>query len=306
MSFCKDTKNDLCALPCKSKCCRRALLYGMLLCGNVFMPEKIRLLTEHERTSELILHLLKELYGVRGNLYISEKKSGSQKISSYKLTVSAREDLQKIFADCALPDDCEGAVNPNLFVCDECFRYFLRGAFLTAGTVTDPMTGYRIEWIFENAHLAHSMFELLDGLGSQPKFTKRKTSFVVYVKDSEQVEDLLTYIGASQATLAIMNAKILREIRNAQNRISNCDAANISKATGKAQVHIRMIKGLREAGVYEDLPQDVKVTALLREEHPESSLSELAALHDPPITKSGVNHRLARIAAEYEKLNVKN
>ena len=303
MSFSKDAKNDLCALPVKNTCCRRALLYGMLLCGNVFTQEKIRLITEHERTSELILHLLREVYAVEGNLYISEKKSGSERISSYKLTVSARDDLKKIFAECALPEECEGAVNPNLFLCDDCFRYFLRGAFLTAGTVTDPMTGYRVEFIFENEHLALSIYELLDGLGVSPKFARRKTSFVVYIKESENVEDLLTYIGASQASLAIMNTKILRDIRNAQNRLSNCDTANIAKMTGKAQQHIRMIRALRAAGVLSALSEEVQITAHLREENPEASLEELAALHDPPITKSGVNHRLSKIAEVYKKLD---
>ena len=301
MSFGKDTKNDLCALPVKKPCCRAALLYGMLLCGNVFSPEKIRLVTEHERTSALILHLLSDVYGVRGSVYINEKKSGDRKISSYKLTVSARDDLKKIFAECALPPDCEGAVNPELFKCDECFRYFLRGAFLTAGTVTDPMSGYRLELTFENEHLALTMQELLSSFGFSAKYAKRQSSFVIYLKESENVEDFLTYVGASQASLAVMNAKIYKDIRNAQNRLSNCDAANINKMTGKAQEHIRMIRALRRTGAFDALPEDLKTTAALREENPMASLALLAELHDPPITKSGVNHRLAKIAEQYEK-----
>ncbi len=302
MSFCKDTKNDLCALPCRSKCCKKALLYGMLLSGNVFVPEKIRLITGHERTSELILSLLKEVYGISGNLYISEKKAGEEKVNSYKLTVSAREDLKKIFEDCALPEDCEGAVNPELFLCDDCFRYFLRGAFLTAGTLTDPMSGYRLELTFENVHLANTLLELLLNYGFAAKYAKRKTSAVVYIKESEDIEDFLTFIGASQAALTIMNTKIYKDIRNVQNRISNCDTANIKKMTGKAQEHIKMIKALRDAGVLATLAEDLQVTAVLREENPEASLAELAALHDPPITKSGVNHRLLKIVGYYERL----
>ena len=152
MSFCQDTKNDLCALPCKRKCCKRALLYGMLLSGNLFTKDKIKLITENERTSQLILYLLKEVFGVKGNLYISEKKAGDGKISSYKLTVSAKNDLQRIFEECALPEDCEGAVSPEMIRCDECFRHFMRGTFLTAGTLTDPMAEYRLELIFEDRH----------------------------------------------------------------------------------------------------------------------------------------------------------
>ncbi len=305
MSFCQETKNDLCALPVKSKCCKKAFLYGLLLSGNVFMPEKIRLVTENEKTVQLILHFLKELYGIQGNLYVSEKKSGEGKISSYKLTVSAKADLQTLFAEYAGEGDWEGAVSPNMFHCEECFRHFLRGAFLTAGTATDPNSGYRVELIFENAYLASTIVELLDKYGLSPKYTTRKTSHVVYIKESENVEDFLTTIGASGAALTIMNVKIMKDIRNAQNRRSNCDAANIFKMTGKAQEHIRMIKALMSAGVFELLSEELQITATIRLEHPESSLMELAQLHDPPITKSGVNHRLKKIAEQYEKCTAK-
>ncbi|MBQ8216126.1 MAG: DNA-binding protein WhiA [Clostridia bacterium] len=302
MSFCQDTKNDLCALACKSKCCKKALLYGMLLSGNVFLPEKIRLVTENEKTAHLILHLLKELYGVQGNLYVSEKKAGEGKVNSYKLTVSAREDLKTLFSDYAPEKDWEGAVCPSMFHCEDCFRLFLRGAFLTAGTITDPNAGYRLELIFENAYLASTIVELLEKYGLSPKYARRKTSHVVYIKESENVEDFLTSIGASSAALAIMEVKIMKDIRNAQNRRSNCDAANIFKMTGKAQEQIRMIRALKEAGIFELMGKELQITAQLREEHPESSLIELAELHDPPITKSGVNHRLKKIAEHYEKL----
>ena len=305
MSFCQDTKNDLCALPCKRKCCKRALLYGMLLSGNLFTKDKIKLITENERTSQLILYLLKEVFGVKGNLYISEKKAGDGKISSYKLTVSAKNDLQKIFEECALPEDCEGAVSPEMIQCDECFRHFMRGTFLTAGTLTDPMTEYRLELIFEDRHLANTVLELLESAGFSPKYTERKTSFVVYIKESENIEDFLTSIGASQAAISIMNAEIYKDIRNNQNRRSNCDAANINKMTGKAQECIRAIRMLEDSGVFSLLSEDLKTTATLRKENPEASLAELAELHCPPITKSGVNHRLRKICERAEKLNEK-
>ena len=302
MSFSKDTKNDLCALPVKKLCCKRALLYGMLLCGNVFSPEKIRLITENERVSQAIIRLLREVYGVKGNLYISEKKAPEGRISSYKITVSAREDLIKIFMDCNLPPDSEIALNPALFCCEDCFRHFLRGCFLTSGMITDPMSGYRLELIFENAALTDAVGELLGAYGFSAKKTRRKTSALLYIKESEGIEDFLTFIGASQASLAIMNAKILKDIRNSENRKANCDAANINKMTGRAQQHIRAINALIKAGVFELLPEELQKTAILRRENPEASLEELAAMHDPPISKSGVNHRLTKISDRYERL----
>ncbi len=308
MSFCQDTKNDLCALPYKNKCCRLALLYGALLSGNTFCAEKIRLVTENARTGELILHLLRDIYGIKGNIYISEKKSGEGKVHSYKLTVSAREDLKKLselYPD-VRSDESREIINRALFSCADCKRYFFRGAFLTAGTVTDPMSGYRVELTFSRESLACAILELLEELGFSPKFAVRKTSAVVYMKESENTEDFLTFIGASQASLAIMNAKIYKDIRNAQNRLSNCDAANINRMTGSAQEHIRMIRTLERAGMLEFLPEDLRVTAELRRENPEASLAVLAELHIPPITKSGVHHRLARIEQCYEELKNKS
>ena len=147
--------------------------------------------------------------------------------------------------------------------------------------------------------------ELLESAGFSPKYTERKTSFVVYIKESENIEDFLTSIGASQAAISIMNAKIYKDIRNNQNRRSNCDAANINKMTGKAQECIRAIRMLEDSGVFSLLSEDLKTTAALRKENPEASLAELAELHCPPITKSGVNHRLRKICERAEKLNEK-
>ena len=302
MSFCKDTKNDLCALPCKNRCCKKALLYGMLLCGNKFSIEKIRLITEHERTSEIILQLLRTVYGINGNLYISEKKSGERKVSSYKLTVAVKEDLKKIFDDCTLPEDCDGAINPQLLVCQDCLRYFLRGSFLTAGTLSDPQTGYRMEFVFEDTHLAITMEELLSSFGFSARHVLRKSGCTVYIKDSESIEDFLTYIGASQAALTIMNMKIYRDIRNEQNRRSNCDTANISKMTEKAQALIKVIKALKNAEMFDQLPTELQKTAMLRLENPEASLAELAEMHQPPISKSGINHRFEKITEFYKKM----
>ncbi|MBQ9468436.1 MAG: DNA-binding protein WhiA [Clostridia bacterium] len=295
MSFSQETKSDLCGIPVKKLCCKRALLYGMLLCGNLFSPEMIRLVTENERVSQSIVHLLREVYGARAGLTIGEKKTKNGVISSYRIAVSSKEDLIKIFMDLNLPPDCETAINPSLFICEDCVKHFLRGCFLTAGMLTDPQNGYRLELIFESEPIMKTVGELLSAYGLSPKYTGRKASFVLYFKESEEIEDLLTFIGASRAALAIMNAKIFRDIRNTQNRRANCDAANISKMTLKAQQYIRAIRTLRELGLFDGMNEELKTTALLRLDDPEASLADLAARHDPPITKSGVNHRLIRI-----------
>ena len=301
MSFSMDTKNDLCALAAKKLCCKRAQLYGMLISGNVFSPERIRLITENERVSQTIVRLLREVYGVRAELRISEKTAGETKKSSYKISVSSSGDLSRIFMDCNIPKDCTLSINPSLFCCEECFKHFMRGCFLTAGMLTDPMTGYRMELIFENKAHCDSIAELLSAYGFSPKYSKRRSSEVLYIKESGNIEDFLTFIGASQAALTIMNAKIYKDIRSAQNRLANCDTANISKMTDRAQKQIKAIRVLQQDGKFDALPEELKQTALLRIENPEASLTDLAGMHLPPITKSGVNHRLTKLMEASEK-----
>lgn len=292
---------DLCAIPIKKMCCKRALLYGTLISGNLFTHEMIRLVTENERVSQAIIRLLREVYGVKGELTIGEKKTKDTRISSYRITVSRKEDLIKIFMDCNLPSDSETAINPALFCCEDCVKHFLRGCFLTAGMLTDPMNGYRLELIFEDERLMENLGELLAAYGLSPKYQKRKASYVLYFKESAEIEDLLTFIGASKATLAIIEAKIYRDIRNTQNRRANCDAANINKMTLIAQQHIKAIRALKELGLFDLLNDELKITAQLRVDDPEASLKELAERHDPPISKSGVNHRLTKICEAYKK-----
>ena len=306
MSFSKDTKNSLCAFALKNGCCRLSLLYGILLFGNSFERKRIRLITENERTSELVMRILRECFDINGNLYISEKHSGGVRRSSYKVTVSASADLKKIFSSFGYSEDEPlDRMHPELFVCSECVRSFLRGVFLAGGTISDPESesGYRLDITAENDGLIDDLIELLSAYGISPKRASRKTTNVAYFNESEPLEDFLTFIGAGQAALTLMNVKVMREVRNNQNRASNCDVANIGKTTAAAQEIIRMIKLLQSTGRFDTLPDDIKATAKLRFDNPEASLVELASLHEPPISKSGVNHRLAKLKAYIEEMN---
>ena len=139
--------------------------------------------------------------------------------------------------------------------------------------------------------------EILTELGLDPKTTDRKGSFSIYFKNSNDIEDFLTVIGAPHAALDLMNAKIMRDIRNNENRRSNCDASNIFRSTGAADTQMRAIKKIMDSGRLSLLSADLQKTALIRYENPECNLMEIAALHEPPLTKSGVNHRLQRIVA---------
>lgn len=301
MSFAQDTKNDLCGIVCRSRCCRMSMLYGMLICANTFKQDRIRLMTENERTSETVLRLLKEC-GVKGNLYISEKKSGEQRANSYKITVAATADVQQVLNAIGISqDDQLMTIDKQIFHCQDCFKHFVRGLYLSAGTLKDPKSGYQLELVFNRKDIADSVYHLFEEQGIALKSIARQYSFVLYAKESEVIEDFLTYIGAHQSALTIMDVKIYREIRNNANRQNNCETANMYKMTSSAQNQIRAIRWFIDADLFSQLDEDLQSTAMLRLENPEASVQELADMHNKPVSKSGVYHRLQKIVSLCQK-----
>ena len=299
MSFSKETK--LCLISAseslKHDCCRRAELYGILYSAGVFSYSRIKLITSSEELANLTVKRLRELYSVEANLYVTEKKSAdAEERRSCKITVAPRRDLERLLGSFRYTDeDDESRVIEEMFKCPACTQSFIRGMFMSAGTVTDPAKGYHLEMSFTSESFAAGAAHILSGVGLEPKHMIRKTEYVVYYKDSESIENFLAYIGATVAAFAIMNTKIEKELRQGANRLANSELANIGKTVAAAGDQIAAIKALRTSGELETLPDELKVTAYLRLEHPDASLTKLAQLHEPPITKSGVNHRLKKI-----------
>ena len=179
--------------------------------------------------------------------------------------------------------------------CVSCRMCFVRGVFVSNGTMSDPMSGYHMEIKLKNAQVAKSIYELLVEEGVPPKIVNRKTSVGLYYKNSSGIEDVLTYLGTVKSVFDLMNAKIERDIRNSVNRSTNCVAGNISKSVSAAQKQVAAITKIEEAGKLQMLESDLFETAKLRRDNPSLSLSELAHAHNPPISKSGLNHRLTKI-----------
>lgn len=301
MSFAQETKNDLCATSCRHRCCRMAMLYGLLLPANTFRADRIRLITENERTSETVLRYLKDA-GVKGNLYISEKKSGEVRSNSYKITVSTSQDVQSVMTSIGLEREFDTEeIDASVFHCQECFRHFVRGVYLSAGTIKDPKSGYQMELVFGSEKLAQSVMTAFEEQGFSFKMVSRQYSTVLYTKESESIEDFLTFIGAQQSALTIMNVKIYKEIRNNANRQNNCETANMFKMTSSAQNQIRAIRWLIDADLFSALDEELQATALLRLENPEASVQEIADMHTKPVSKSGVYHRLQKIVTLSQK-----
>lgn len=186
-------------------------------------------------------------------------------------------------------------INPQNLVCGQCVGWFVAVAFLCGGTATDPQKGYNLEFCTARRNLARDFEALLAEHEFAPRRTLRKGTGVVYVKASEQVEDLLTFMGATGASLELMNSKIYKDIRNMTNRLTNCETANMDKTAVAGAQTARAIRYLQQQGVLEALPEPLRQAAALRMQYPEYSLAQLAAAFEPPISKSGLSHRLKKL-----------
>ena len=181
-------------------------------------------------------------------------------------------------------------------ISDECCAgAFLRGAFLSCGTVTSPESGYHLEFVVPYKKLCTDLIKFLDELNLNPKYIVRKGNHIVYFKDSESIEDILAIIGAQDASLYVMGIKIEKDVKNKVNRKLNFEISNISKTVDAAQIQISAIELIESRQGLSSLPDNLQKIARLRLEYPESSLSELEKLLDEPISRSGINHRLNKI-----------
>ncbi len=304
-SFSHDTKSSLAALSetAKRDCCKKAELYGILLAAQTFSRQKCKLVTSSEPLARLTMKLLDIEYGVIGNLYVTERKSGELcERSSYKITISQKKELDRLFILLKYaPDTPEFEIRRELLKCPACAPAFVRGVFMSSGTVTNPEKSYHLEISLLSSELAASLADFLAEQELTPKLMTRKNESVLYYKDSESIENFLAYIGANTAAFTIMNKKIERELRSNANRVTNGEVANLGKTAAAAGDQINAIKQLQLTGELDRMPDELQATARLRLEYPAATLSELAELHTPPITKSGVNHRLKKLVSWSDK-----
>ena len=289
MSFSSDAKAELCKDFINKKCCALAEASGVLLFCSGVGPGQIKLVTE----SEAFAARLPQLFHKAFHLDFDEIQEGSK----FSFFFNEAGKIAKIFEAIGYSpaESITLHVNYGLLEKDCCRRAFLRGAFLSGGSVTDPEKRYHLELATNHHKVSRETESLLIEQSFQPKSTLRNGSSILYFKQSEAIEDFLAWLGAPVASMGVMEAKIEKDMKNKINRIVNCDNANTSKVVEAAQSQIAAIRSLREQGKYESLPDKLKQTAELRETNPDANLSELAELFDPPLTKSALNHRLRKL-----------
>lgn len=301
MSFSSDAKEELCALPVL-KADRDALAYGMLLFARSFSLKGISLTTENRAVSQLLAELITSCGCIADvTVALSRKKAGG----AITVSVPDGNDRLRLLERFGYSGrEVNLRIHYQNFSEDASAAAFLRGAFLSCGAVTDPSKDYHMEFSVPYMKLAGDLAAFLRGLPElqmEPGVTNRKGAYVVYLKGSEQITDLLTYIGAHRASMELMQVKMVKEVRNYVNRTTNFETANISKTASAAALQLEAIRKIQKTSGLESLPEELKEIAVLRLENPELSLRELGARLSEPISRSGVNHRLKRLLAIAEK-----
>ena len=293
-SFAGMVNNELCRTPVQGLCCARAEAYGVLLYGNTFSPTEVRLITESADFAARLPRLFQRAFGLKFDRLPEEERG------KLIFGITDRSKLDRIINQLGYDPRQNLVLHVNFGLLeDECCRTaFLRGAFLAGGSVTDPEKRYHLELDTGHAQASREVAALLTEMGFLPHSVRRGGSSVIYFKQSEHIEDLLTTIGAPAAAMDIMTAKVDKEIRNGANRAMNCDMANVNKTVDAALEQTAAISRLAESGRLALLPEKLRQAAQLRLDNPEMSLQQLAERSDPPVSKSCMNHRMRRLMEE--------
>jgi DNA-binding protein WhiA len=293
LSFSAAAKAEICRYTPHRHCCALAECFGILLFCNSFSRDGIKIITESREFAHGLPRLFKQAFDISFDTFPSLEAPGKLVFQIYD-----SEKIHAIMDAFGFAPKDTLALHVNLPVLEEecCKAAFLKGAFLAGGSVTDPAKGYHMEVTTTHAAVAREVYVLIhEVIGFETKVAGRAGAQVLYLKQSELISDFLTYLGAPVASMGIMEARLEKELNNKVNRRCNCDDANTSKVVEAAQEQLVAIRTLRHAGVLDKIPGKLKEAALAREENPEASLSELAALMEPPITKPAMNNRMKKL-----------
>jgi DNA-binding protein WhiA len=312
MSFSSDTKDELARIIDPHDGCALAELTAVLcVSGTVSLLGEGRVglyvQTEHAPTARRLLQSIRRQFGVKPELRaVRRGRLGGR--NTYRLSLTGAPAEAMLLACGVLHRDTEGRffirpVTPRKALARKCCRRaFLRGAFLACGSVSNPEKEYHSEFVAGDPRFAATLRAVLSKFGLAAKTVRRKGAVVVYLKEAEQIVTLLNLIGAHGALLALEDIRIRKELRNNVNRVVNCDSANLGKTVDAATRQMEAIERILALGALDRLPLPLRQMAETRMQHREASLQELGALLDPPVGKSGVNHRLRRLIAYADAL----
>lgn len=290
MSFSNDVKAELIsAVTDKDK--KFACLYGLILFCNRITPDEICFQSESKDVADIFSALVSEVFKNTVDVTedVIERKKGTS-LYSFTITGSSVKTVTETFRI----NFAERSLDVSN-IADNSMPNFLAGAFLSCGSVNNPENGYHLEFVINSEKLCSDLGFLLSSFELNVKSVVRKNNYILYIKESENIEEILTFMGAQNSTLEIMNIKILKDMRNRVNRVRNCDIANLNKTSTASVSQLQDIRLIENTVGLDSLPATLREIALARMDNPEFSLTDLGEILDPPIGRSGVNHRLKRL-----------
>lgn len=313
MSFSTTVKNELARLKASKPCCKLAELAALARMDGVIQISgahraALHIHNENAAAARKIFSYVKELFDVQADILV-RRKVRLKKNNVYAVRIHSREKIRTVLAALGLMDAdgqfVEG-IKADFIKKDCCRRAFLRGVFLGGGSVNDPEGTYHLEITSNDERLSRDICKLFKKYGLQAKVSTRKNWYVVYLKGSDEIVNLLNVMGAHAALLNFENVRIYKGMRNQVNRIVNCETANLNKTVNASVKQVEDIKYIDEIIGLRKLPGSLREVAELRLEYPDTSLKEMGELLTPSVGKSGVNHRLRRISKIAEDLRAKH
>ena len=312
MSYSLKVKSELMEISYESSCCMLSELSAIVhTAGSLNISREglyAEINTENETLIKRISQMFQKLFGIRAEI-ISEEKKVLKKHTLYTL-YSPKNSSEQILNELGIISFDENhnrqinrGIDSNLILQDCCCAAYLRGAFLSCGNITVPLSGdnkkisigYHLEFVLSCCEMAEGIEALLNRFNIISKQTTRKDNYIVYIKESEGICDFLALLKASKAVLELQNIKVEREVKNNTNRQTNCIVANIDKTVDAAIKQIEAINAIEKSGGLDMLPPKLRKVAKLRQEYPDVSLETIADLTGENLTKSGINHRMRKI-----------
>lgn len=313
MSFSQDVREELSYTISEARHCNLAELAAITgMCGAVCISAigrfQIRLHTENAAVARKCFTLLKKTFNISSDVSVRIHKSGEKRtwiytllIRDHQVSVSILQALKLLDSHGDVAEQITPA-NPLLVQKSCCRRAFIRGAFLVAGSISNPEKSYHFEIVCTSEERALQLQHLIRSFGPDAKIVQRKKHYIVYIKEGAQIVDMLNIMGAHVSLMNLENIRIVRDVRNNVNRKVNCEAANINKTVSAAVRQMEDIRYLERMKGLEKLPDNLAEIAMLRVANPDASLKELGEMLRPPVGKSGVNHRLRKISQLAEEL----
>lgn len=299
MSFSLDVKKEISKIISTRHCAIAELASIINFCGDIcFNPLSINISSENKLILQKLKDIIKFIFNVDVNIYTDTGKS-------YKISINDQQFTHKVL----------NTINQNIYdekiyssiivnsIC--CKRAYIRGSFLCVGYVCAPEKNYHLEFICSTYNQAESLKNIINFFNIDAKAIEKKEHFIVYIKEAEQIVELLNIIEAHKALLELENIRIFKDVRNNVNRIVNCETANLNKIVSTGIKQKENIEFIKETVGLDSLPKPLQEIAILRLENPDMSLQELSQMTDPIISKSGVNHRLKKINIIAENLRGK-